>query len=85
MKAIISARLGIPSVKVKILRKFWGHTFKKWIIVCKVTSKKHTLYKQGKELQVTFDDLYLKEGTMRGCHGKLYWEGKPNFDEIPLA
>lgn len=84
MKAIVKAGIFIPSVKVKVLSKQFDPDFNTWRCECRVTSKNNGFYKQGEIIYPRYSELYLKEGVIRGTNGKLYWEGKPDFDKIPL-
>ena len=85
MKAIVKAGIGIPSVRVKLLQRYFGLSTKRWYVECLVTSRKNNFYTVGTRLHVPYDALYLKEGILRGTNGKLYWQGKPDFNAIPLA
>lgn len=85
MKAIVKVGPFLPSVKVKILSKQFDPDFNTWRCECRVTSKTNSHYKQGEIIYPRYHELFLKEGVLRGTNGKCYWEGKPEFANIPLA
>lgn len=84
MKAIAKTILGGSSVNVKIRSKFFERSAKKWYANCKVTSENNKFYRLGENVQISFDNLFLKESIDKDSPETVYLEGKPNFDKIPF-